>query len=293
MLDLSKSGFKTSKELRELAPSIFTTKPSSEVTDKYKHIPTNLIIRDMELLGWFVVDAKEVKARTEGTKGFQKHLVVFRNPDVVINDLPEGVRNSSSSPTGYRNSKGQFIKDNGYDQIFPQILLTNSHDARNAFHFTAGLFRMVCENGIVISTEEFADIKIVHMGYEFEVLQEQIRNLVENLPLTIDSMNKMRETELEEEQILEFAQRALECRFTDNELLNINVDVEDLVFPKRTADKGNDLWKVFNVVQERIINGNFEYSNGVKVRKARKIKNFKQNMKVNVDLFNLALEYVA
>jgi hypothetical protein len=33
----------------------------------------------MELLGWKPVDAKEVKARTKGTQGFQKHLVVFRN----------------------------------------------------------------------------------------------------------------------------------------------------------------------------------------------------------------------
>jgi len=293
MLDLSKNDFLSMAKIRDLAPSIFTTEPSSEVTDKYTHIPTDRVIKDMELLGWNVVDVKEVVARTEGTRGFQKHLVVFRNPDVVINDLPKGVVKDSTSPTGYRNSKGQFIKDEGYDQIFPQILCTNSHDGKNAFHFTAGLFRMICENGIVISTEEFADIKIVHMGYEFEVLQEQIKALVEQLPLTVDSMNKMRETELSENQILEFASKALECRFTPDELNNIVVDIEDLVFPIRTADKGNDLWKVFNRVQEKIIGGGFEYSNGVKLRKARKIKNFKQDMKVNSELFTLALEYVA
>jgi hypothetical protein len=35
----------------------------------------------------------------------------------------------------------------------------------------------------------------------------------------------------------------------------------------------------------------FEYQVGAKMRKARKIKNFKQDLKVNEDLFELALEY--
>ena len=33
---------------------------------------------------------------------------------------------------------------------------------------------MVCENGLVISTQEFSDLKIRHMGYTFEELQKQI-----------------------------------------------------------------------------------------------------------------------
>ena len=37
--------FKTKYELREIAPSIFSTKPSPEVSKKYSHIPTD---RDWE-----------------------------------------------------------------------------------------------------------------------------------------------------------------------------------------------------------------------------------------------------
>ena len=51
--------------MSEIAPSIFTMTPSKEVTDKYTHIPTEKVIDDMELLGWGVVDVKQVKARTE------------------------------------------------------------------------------------------------------------------------------------------------------------------------------------------------------------------------------------
>jgi len=266
MLDLQNNQFLSKEEVAQRAKSVFTKKGSSETSDKYTHIPTDRIIDDMALLGWGVVDAKEVKARKNSTQGFQKHLVVFRNNDVVISG------------------------DDG-DTVFPQILLTNSHDGKNAFTFTAGLFRMVCENGLVVASTEFENMKIRHMGYDFETLQNTIKMMVEQLPLTVESMNKLRQTELKQEQALEFAKRALEVRFGEDETNNIQIDLEDLLTPTRVEDKGNDLWSVFNVVQEKIIDGGFQYTYGSKVRKARRIKNFKQDLELNAKLYDLALEY--
>tara|TARA_B100000925_G_C21936971_1_gene442827 strand:+ start:218 stop:1024 length:807 start_codon:yes stop_codon:yes gene_type:complete len=266
MLNLEKSEFLSRKELKEVCPVIFADKASNEVSKHYTHIPTSKVIDDMELLGWGVVDAKSVKARKNSTKGFQKHLVVFRNNDVVING------------------------EDG-DTVFPQVLLTNSHDGKNAFTFTAGLFRMVCENGLVISTSTFEDVKMRHMGYSFEELQVKIKEMVEKLPLTVESMNKMKETELGQNQAVDFAKKALNTRFTDKELKRIKINFEELLTPTRVEDEGNDLWSVFNVVQEKIISGDFEYVAAGKTRKAREIKNFKQDQKINKDLFELALEY--
>jgi hypothetical protein len=268
MLDLQKSGFLSDEQIREQAPSVFTMKPSKEVSKHYTHIPTTKVINDMRTLGWDVVDVKEVKARKAATRGVQKHLVVFRNPDVVING------------------------EDG-DTVFPQILLTNSHDGKNAFTFTAGLFRLVCENGLVISTTQFEDVKMRHMGYTFEDLQQNIREMVEKLPLTVESMNKMKEIEMGEKAALEFAKRALETRFDENQMKRINIDLNEFLKPTRVEDQGNDVWSIFNVVQEKIIEGDFEYTAGSKVRKARRVKNFNQDQKINKELFELALEYVA
>jgi hypothetical protein len=63
--------------------------------------------------------------------------------------------------------------------------------------------------------------------------------------------------------------------------------------PVRREDEGDNLWNVFNVVQEKIIEGDFDYTFGTKSRKARKIKNFQQDQKINTKLFNTALEYAA
>ena len=269
MLNLESSKFLNKKELSEIAPSIFTMTPSNEVTEKYTHIPTEKVIDDMELLGWKPVDAKQVNARTKATRGFQKHMVVFRNNDVVING------------------------EDG-DTVFPQILMTNSHDGKNCFQFTAGLFRMICENGLVIADTEFEDIKMRHMGYTFEDLQGLIKDMVEKLPLTVDSMNKMKAVELEEEQMFNLAKDLLDIRIKGTENTYPKEAIEEVLNVQRKKDEGNMLWEVFNRIQENIIEGNFEYvTKGGKKRQARIIKNFKQDMDVNKKMFSKALELVA
>jgi hypothetical protein len=71
---------------------------------------------------------------------------------------------------------------------------------------------MVCENGLVVSSREFENMKIRHYGYSFEELQDTIKAMVEKLPLTVESLNKFRQVELSQEQALDFAKKALEVR---------------------------------------------------------------------------------
>jgi hypothetical protein len=261
MLDINSKDFLSNDQIKKQAPSVFTSTASPTVSDKFTHIPTSQVIEDMGKLGWGVVDAKEVKAR-KGV-GFQKHLVVFRNPDIVV------------------------VGKDG-DDVFPQILLTNSHDGKNSFTFKCAIFRMVCENGLVVSTDEFEDLKLRHMGYTFEQLQEKIKGVVEALPLTVETMNKMKQVTLDGKQAIEFAIKALSTRFEEDELTRITIDAKELLKPTRKEDEGTDLWTIFNIIQEKLIDGNFSYNAGSKNRKARRIKNFQQDIKVNEKLWELA-----
>ena len=275
MLDYQNDEFKSLEELQEVAPSIFTKTGSDKTSSKYTHIPTDRVIKDLELLGWGVVDAKEVNARQD--KGYQKHLVVFRNPDVSINKKSTNV-------------DGEVFED----IVFPQILVTNSHDGKNSFKFQAGLYRMVCENGLVIADQQFEDYTIRHMGYDFEALQGVIKDMISNLDLTVESMNKMRKIELDENQQFEFAKKLLDIRVEGTDNMYKEDQIGDILVPQRKEDFGDDLWSVFNRVQENIVEGNFKYYNAKTLgteRQARPIKNFKQDMDVNKKLFSAALEY--
>ena len=44
--------FLNDEQIRELAPTVFQTKPSNEVSKYYTHIPTIDVVNDMRKLGW-------------------------------------------------------------------------------------------------------------------------------------------------------------------------------------------------------------------------------------------------
>lgn len=255
----------TLDELREVCPVIFTETASNGVSEKYTHIPTYQVIEDMEKLGWNPVDAKQVKARKG--KGFQKHMVTFQHEDL-------------------------FIKGEDGDSSQVQLLLINSHDGKSSFRFEAGIFRLVCSNGLILKTNDMGSFKIRHMGYTFDELQSQLNEFVANLDGVVDKMNQMVNKPVSVEDARKMAKRALDIRFgeetkTDDDLLN------EIILPTRIEDEGDSLWKVFNVVQEKIVGGGFQYRNSKgKVRKARKIKNFQQDIKVNQQLWEMAEEFI-
>ena len=101
-------------------------------------------------------------------------------------------------------------------------------------------------------------------------------------------MNRFKNKQLTEEQMQKFALEALGLRFdTENKTFNM----DEFLTPTRKEDKGYDLWSVFNLVQEKLVNGMFDYHSASKTRKARRIKNFQQDVALNADLYKLALQY--
>jgi len=264
-LKLDNTKFLNADEIKRSAPSVFTKTAFDSLSNKYTHIPTSQVIEDMAKLNFFVTECKEIKARKR--VGFQKHLLIFRNPDLVINGA-DG------------------------DTVYPTILISNSHDGSSSFIFQSGIFRAICSNGLVVSTQDFDKLKIRHMNYTFEELQDKIKFMVEQLPLTVESMNKMKSTQLSEDQARDLAKRSLTTRFDEDEIDALNIDLDALLEPTRPEDKPNDLFTVFNRIQEKILGGDFSYMTGTKIRKARKVKNFQQDIKINAHLYAIASEFV-
>jgi hypothetical protein len=66
------------------------------------------------------------------------------------------------------------------------------------------------------------------------------------------------------------------------------VNVMDLLNADRAQDQGNDLWVVFNRVQEKLLGGSYRAGQ----RKARSVKNFQKDIELNEQLFELAGSYL-
>jgi hypothetical protein len=243
------------EQIKAIAPSVFTEAKASHLTDKYIQTPTIKVVEDLMNLGWEVTKVQEVKSRKYA--GFQKHLLMFRHPNIMI--------------------KGQ----NG-DDAQPQILLTNSHDGKAAFNFRVGIFRFVCENGLVISDADFGVVSIRHVNYTFESLQGKVNEMITKLPGLVDKINTFKATTLTEPQMVEFATKA--CALRSKQTVNIM----DVLNATRVEDEGNDLWAVFNRVEEKILGGS--YTSGG--RKARSVKSFQKDIELNEKLWELAESYL-
>jgi hypothetical protein len=264
-----------SDDLKKMAPSIFTESQKSNLSDRYEFVPTSDIVDFMEENGWFPIDAKEVKTRKQENKGFQKHIVRFRHPELSFNEV---------------NGDGNFV----------DILLTNSHDGMSSFTFQIGIFRLVCSNGLVVKQADFGTVRVRHLTKESsEVfntqLLEAISTLVNQIPKTVAAIDVMQNTMLNRDQVKELAIKAIDSRF-DKNIKNIDVNhiIDQLVLADRKEDEGENVWNVFNRIQEKLLKGTYSYinKNNNKVRKARPVNNIVQATKLNTELFDMAYSYV-
>ena len=279
-------------EIKYLCPVAFKDKMTKAEINKlglskhYSFVPTMNVVNDLRALGYEVVDAKQVKARKKSTNGYQKHMITFEHPKYKLDQVNEVEISDGETET-------QVKKPTEY----PQILLTNSHDGGNAFTLSAGIFRLVCSNGLVIKTEDYGSARLVHKGYSFEAVQKLVKEFEETVSEVLNKITEMKKVELTKEQQIEFAKKAALLRFTAKSYNEDNIEkvvnIDDLLNVERKEDAGNGLYEVFNRVQESLINGKYTYlGTKDKPRKARPIKNFKQNIEVNKKLSELAFELV-
>ena len=262
-------------EIKHLAPVAFKSEMSTQevanlgLSHHYSFVPTMNVVRDLQTMGWDCVDAKQVKARKKSTDGYQKHMLTFEHPKYKVEGVEE----------------------------YPQLLLTNSHDGGNAFQLSAGIFRLVCSNGLVIKTEDYGTQRLIHKGYSFEAVQEMVEGFIATIDETMTRITAMKRTQLDKDQMTEFAKQAALLRFTSKSYNEENIDkvvyIDELLDATRKEDDGNAVWEVFNRVQERLVGGNYHYKGTKdKPRKARPIKNFQQSFEVNKKLSELAFAYV-
>ena len=272
-----------SVQLRMMAPAIYADTPTNpNLSNRYTHINTSMVIDDLAKMGWYPVEAKQIRKnkRSNGVRSF--HMVAFQNPRIKI------VQHRT-------NSEGDIIED---VEAFPRIILTNSHDGFNSFKFMVGLFRLVCSNGLVIATNEMANLSIRHIDYSYEALKDVIMKSMSIVEGTISKMNAMQNITLSDEDKRRIAVAALRIRKGDaidseTEIKNEDEILEDILKPVRGEDERNDLWTVFNICQEKLIKGGYKSSGQKgKMRKQRAITSIKKEIDYNQQFWQVAENFI-
>jgi len=248
----------TIKELKDQAPALFTEQPHFDVSDKYHFIPTINVIEEIRANNWYPVTVSEASVRDDDKQGYQQHLVRFRHFDDLLHPQDNAV----------------------------ELLLFNSHDRSKSFSISAGIYRFVCSNGLVIADSVFETYKIKHLGEkdnDVAYAVAQITAIKSKLMQKVQQLESIELSELEKES---FAKSSIPLRFDKH----LQVEHTDLLVPHRDEDTKDDLYTVMNVIQENLLRGNVSGVNKDTGRRftSKEITSISKDVEVNQGLWDIA-----
>jgi hypothetical protein len=209
----------TDAQLMGIAPSIFASQPWERMSERYTFIPTIQIVNKMRDEGFQPVAAIQSRTRIEGKQDFTKHLIRFRDT---------------------RNGSQPAIRTLG--EIYPELVLTNAHDGASAYKLDAGLFRLVCTNGMVVSEGNVSQINVRHSGSADGIIEASYK-IVEDFPKVLESVERFSQLRLSAPQQTAFANAALALRYDEGEA---PVTPAQVIYPRRVADREPTLWNTYS-----------------------------------------------
>ena len=275
--------------LRHFAPSAFATEAHESRSVRYTYIPTSEVIAGLMREGFQPFKATQSRSRIEGKYEFTKHMIRFRHPD-------------------------SFAAIQRVGDSVPEVVLVNSHDGTSAYKLSAGLFRLVCSNGLMVADSTVGMLSIMHKGNIVDQVIEGSFEIVAQSEKALAKSDEWGRLALTAGEQGAFADVARELRFADAEgTIQTPITATQLLRPRRTEDangpvdwRGNraaqgpkqDLWHTLNVVQENVVKGglhgfqqSIDKQTGRKTARrvtTREVKGIDQDVKLNRALWMLA-----
>jgi len=251
------------EQLQGIAPSIFAQNAMPGVSENYSFLPTIHAVDGLRNAGWQPVWVSEQTVRLETRKGFQKHMIRFQRADLI-------------------GSAAEFC---------PEVCLVNSHDRSSAYQLHAGIFRMICGNGLIVADTTFERVSIRHTGFEPSLVVDASLKVLDSLPQLTDAVESFRARRLTPAESKAFAEGAILLRYDDLQVAPVSPD--KLLEARRTEDSGSDLWTTFNRVQENLIRGGLKdytrrKTDGKRHPRTRAVAGLDENVRLNKALWHLA-----
>ncbi len=123
----------TREELFRVVPSVFSEDKHESRSERYTYIPTISLLDSLQREGFQPFFACQTRVRDPGRREHTKHMLRLRREGQI---------------TGKQ---------------VPEIILLNSHDGTSSYQMLPGLFRAVCQNGLVCG-ESFGEVRVPHKG---------------------------------------------------------------------------------------------------------------------------------
>ena len=259
----------TEEQLRAAAPSVFAETPHDSRSRRYALIPTKAVIDGLAGEGFLPVAARQARPRDASRTDFTKHMLRFRRDGEDYSQVGD---------------------------VIPELVLVNSHDGSSSYRLMAGLFRLVCLNGMVVDDGLIASVRITHTGDIVGRVIEAAHGVVAQSAKSLAAARAWSGIELAPPERHALAKAAHVLRFGDADgETKTPIAPEQLLRPRRYGDDKADLWTTFNVLQENAIRGGqqaFRRDGRGRRRRvtARPVQGIDQDLKLNKALWVLAGE---
>lgn len=257
------------EQIAQFAPTVFASDRHSSRSERFQVIPTHELLSGLSKEGFVPVKVQVGGSRDEEKRAFTKHLIRFRRSD----DLA-GVPKVGDS--------------------HPEVVLLNAHDGTSSYQLHAGLFRLVCTNGLTVSDQDFGSVKVGHSGRGvLDKVIEGTYRVLDDAVAALDHAQQLQTVALDRDEQRIFGEAALRLRFDDETLPRINGS--EVVRPRREADLAPNLWHTFNRAQENLIRGGLSYrhtneeTNRTSFRETRPVNGADGDLKLNRALWHLAM----
>ena len=248
----------TNDEIARIAPSILANAPHESRSSRYSYIPTVEVLDALRKEGFQPFMVCQTRVRDDGRRAFTKHLLRLRHAEQICG--PEA----------------------------NEIILSNSHDGSSSYQMLGGMFRFVCQNGIVCG-DNISDIRVPHKGDVIGEVIDGAFKVLDSFEVQTQQREAMAATVLDEGEQTAFARAALALRYDDDR--PAPVTEQQLLSPRRFEDLGSDLWRIFNRVQESITRGGLHGRNASgRATTTRAVTGIDQNIHLNRALWVLADE---
>lgn len=244
----------SNEQIAYYAPSVMASEAHESRGDRYSFIPTIRVIDGLRAEGFQPYEIRQTKVRDAGKREHTKHMVRMRHASSIVADE------------------------------VPEIILLNSHDGTSSYQIMSGVFRFVCSNGL-IAGDMFNNIKVRHSGNVVGDVIEGATRVLEDAKQIGSRIDEYKAITLNHDEQTAFARAALQLRWGDDQ----PVVPGSILRPSRWQDREDNLWTVYNRVQENMMKG------GVRGRSAtgrrtttRAVGGVTENVKLNKALWTLA-----
>ncbi|ENU2135176.1 DUF932 domain-containing protein, partial [Salmonella enterica] len=136
-------------------------------------------------------------------------------------------------------------------QQVPEIIILNSHGGESSFQLLPGIWRQVCANGLVCG-QSFGEIRVPHRGDIAEKVIEGAYEVLSVFDRVEEKREAMQSLQLPPPAQQALAKAALTYRFGEE---HQPVTATQILTPRRYEDRKDDLWSVFNRIQENLLKG--------------------------------------